>query len=162
MSCRRLAETCLDCYTTRSFKITQITNVITRTLLKRRDRSAPSRNVDFWRHLSWLGCASMLFVFLKRKTDMLKSYCLSDISPSRTHNRIDRSPGCRLCYVTEHYVPNVKDLGFRESRDESRPENYPERDLHRIWPESTVELHKLTNTLEQEPAIPAKPGSSRA
>jgi hypothetical protein len=37
----------------------------------------------------------------------MKSYCLSNISPSRTHNRSDRSPGCRLCYVTEQYVPRI-------------------------------------------------------
>jgi hypothetical protein len=37
----------------------------------------------------------------------MKSYCLSDISPSRTHNRRDRSPGYRLCYVTEQYVPRI-------------------------------------------------------
>jgi hypothetical protein len=38
---------------------------------------------------------------------MMNSYCLSDISPSTTHNRSDRSPGCRLCYVTEQYVPRI-------------------------------------------------------
>jgi hypothetical protein len=37
----------------------------------------------------------------------MKSYCFSDISPSRTHNRKDRSPGYRLCYVTEQYVPRI-------------------------------------------------------
>jgi hypothetical protein len=37
----------------------------------------------------------------------MKSYCLSDISPSRTHNRRGRSPGYRLCYVTEQYVPRI-------------------------------------------------------
>jgi hypothetical protein len=37
----------------------------------------------------------------------MKSYCLSDISPSRTHNRRDRSPGYPLCYVTEQYVPRI-------------------------------------------------------
>jgi hypothetical protein len=37
----------------------------------------------------------------------MKSYCLSDISPSRTGNRSDRSPGCRLFYVTERYVPRI-------------------------------------------------------
>jgi hypothetical protein len=48
-----------------------------------------------------------LFVFLKRQTSVMKSYCLSDISPSRIHNRRDRSPGYRLCYVTEQYVPRI-------------------------------------------------------
>jgi hypothetical protein len=38
---------------------------------------------------------------------LMKSYCLSDISPSRTHYRRDRSPGYRLCYVTEQYVPMI-------------------------------------------------------
>jgi hypothetical protein len=37
----------------------------------------------------------------------MKSNCLSDISPSRTHNRSDRSPGYRLCYVTERYLPRI-------------------------------------------------------
>jgi hypothetical protein len=36
-----------------------------------------------------------------------ESYCLRDISPSRTHNRRDRSPGYRLCYVTEQYGPRI-------------------------------------------------------
>jgi hypothetical protein len=49
----------------------------------------------------------MLLVFLKRQTSVMKSYCLSDISPSRTQNRRDRSPGYRLCYVTEQYVPRI-------------------------------------------------------
>jgi hypothetical protein len=40
-------------------------------------------------------------------SSIMKSYSLSDISPSRTHNRRDRSPGCRLCYVTEQYVPRI-------------------------------------------------------
>jgi hypothetical protein len=51
--------------------------------------------------------SGMLLVFLKRQTSVMKSYCLSDISPSRTHNRRDRSPGYRLCYVTEQYVPRI-------------------------------------------------------
>jgi hypothetical protein len=38
---------------------------------------------------------------------LMKSYCLSVISPSRTHNRSDRSPGCRLCYVSERYMPRI-------------------------------------------------------
>jgi hypothetical protein len=37
----------------------------------------------------------------------MKSYCVSDISPRRTHNRRDCSPGYRLCYVTEQYVPRI-------------------------------------------------------
>jgi hypothetical protein len=36
-----------------------------------------------------------------------ESYCLSDTSPSRTHYRRDRSPGYRLCYVSERYVPRI-------------------------------------------------------
>jgi hypothetical protein len=40
-------------------------------------------------------------------SSIMKSYCLRDISPSRTHNRRDRSPGCQLCYVTEQYVPRI-------------------------------------------------------
>jgi hypothetical protein len=40
-------------------------------------------------------------------SSIMKSYCLSDISPSRTHNRRDRSPVYRLCYVTEQYVPRI-------------------------------------------------------
>jgi hypothetical protein len=43
----------------------------------------------------------------------MKSYCLSDISPSRTNNRSNRSPGCRLCYLTEQYVPRI---GYLEER----------------------------------------------
>jgi hypothetical protein len=38
---------------------------------------------------------------------LMKSYCLSGISPSRTLNRSDRSLGYRLCYVTERYVPRI-------------------------------------------------------
>jgi hypothetical protein len=38
---------------------------------------------------------------------LMESYCLSDISPNRTHNRSNRSPGYRLCYVTEQYVPRL-------------------------------------------------------
>jgi hypothetical protein len=53
-------------------------------------------------------CSSFL-----RETDKMKSYCLSDISPSRTHNRRDRSPGYRLCYVTEQYVPRIAYLKER-------------------------------------------------
>jgi hypothetical protein len=37
----------------------------------------------------------------------VKSYCLSDISLSRTHNRRDRSPGYQLCCVTEQYVARI-------------------------------------------------------
>jgi hypothetical protein len=33
--------------------------------------------------------------------------------PSRTHNRRDRSPGCRLCYVTEQYGPRI---GYLQER----------------------------------------------
>jgi hypothetical protein len=43
-------------------------------------------------------------------TDICESYCLRVISPSRTHNRRDRS---RLCYVTELYVPRI---GFLKER----------------------------------------------
>jgi hypothetical protein len=39
----------------------------------------------------------------------MKSYCLS-LSPSGTHNRTDRSPGYRLCYVTEQYVLSIGNL----------------------------------------------------
>jgi hypothetical protein len=49
----------------------------------------------------------------------MNSYCLSDISPSRTHNRRDRSPGYRLCYVTEQYVPRI---GYLQER--VRPYRY--------------------------------------
>jgi hypothetical protein len=51
--------------------------------------------------------SGMLLVFLERQTSVMKSYCLSDISPSRTHNCRDRSSGYRLCYVTEQYVPRI-------------------------------------------------------
>jgi hypothetical protein len=37
----------------------------------------------------------------------MKSYWLSNISPSRTHNRSDRSPGYRLNFVTEQYAPRI-------------------------------------------------------
>jgi hypothetical protein len=61
-------------------------------------QSGPKCHRQFW--------VKVLFV-LKRQPDIMKSYCLSDISPSRTHNRSDRSPGYRLCYVTEQYVPRI-------------------------------------------------------
>jgi hypothetical protein len=51
----------------------------------------------FWGHF----CETISY------TSITESYCLSDISPSRTHNRRDRSPGYRLCYVTEQYVPRI-------------------------------------------------------
>jgi hypothetical protein len=44
---------------------------------------------------------------------LMKSYCLRDISPSRTDNRSDRSPGCRLYYVTEQHVPRISYLKER-------------------------------------------------
>jgi hypothetical protein len=43
----------------------------------------------------------------------MKYYRLSDISPSRTHNCGDRTPGYRLCYVTEQYVPRIGYLNER-------------------------------------------------
>jgi hypothetical protein len=43
--------------------------------------------------------------------NLMKSYCLSDISPSWTHYRKD--PGCGLCCVTERYVPR---LGYLKER----------------------------------------------
>ena len=55
----------------------------------------------------------MLLVFLRDKQGVMKSNCSSDISPSRTHNRSDRSPGCRLCYVTEQYIPRNSHLKER-------------------------------------------------
>jgi hypothetical protein len=52
---------------------------------------------------------------------LMKAYCLSDISPSRTHNRRDRSPGYRLCYVTEQYVPRIGHLKERVRTDALSP-----------------------------------------
>jgi hypothetical protein len=51
-----------------------------------------------------------------------------------------------------------KTLDLSEAADESRPENEPERDLHRLWPESTAELYKLPNYSR---TMPATPGGSR-
>jgi hypothetical protein len=55
-------------------------------------------------------------------------------------------------------VRAVKDLGFIGSWVESRPESKTERDLYRLWPESTVELYKLPNFSR---TMPATPGGSR-
>jgi hypothetical protein len=52
---------------------------------------------------------------------LMKSYRLSDISPSRTHNRSDRSPGYRLCFVTEQYVPRI---GYLKERVSVRVSTY--------------------------------------
>jgi hypothetical protein len=36
-----------------------------------------------------------------------ESYWLSDIAPSKTYNRSDRSPGFLLCHVLEQYAPTI-------------------------------------------------------
>jgi hypothetical protein len=46
--------------------------------------------------------------------------------------------------------------------EESRPENEPERDLYRLWPESTVELYKLPNYSRTMPATPGDSGPTDA
>jgi hypothetical protein len=50
--------------------------------------------------------------FVVRRSDVardtMKSYRLIEFSSSRTHNRSDRSPGYRLCYVTEQDVPRIE------------------------------------------------------